>query len=149
MLTVRDRRVLNIKTEVADLITQLGVGRTEGLLNVDRSTVWRWLKGSTTPPTAVLIALRAAVLGQVPGMESRHWEGWSFGRDGRLYNGAGQAFSAGDILAQQYERALIKSLQNRVSELEEKLAKATVGGPSAANDGDLSVRMTEETASSR
>lgn len=141
MLTVRERRRLLAHAEAVELIAKFGVGRTQDLLNVHASTVERWRTGEITPSTAVLIALRAAVLNQLPGMETRAWVGWSFGPDGRLYDSAGRSYSAGDILAQQYERALIRSLHGRVRELEERLLKATLG-ERAANDGDLSVKST-------
>lgn len=94
MLNVRERRAIAAKSEAAELIAEYGAHRTEVLLNVHRTTVTRWLSGEVEPPTAVLIALRAALAG-MPSM----WPGWSFGRDGLLYGpGSTRGYSAGDVL---------------------------------------------------
>lgn len=145
MLNVRQRRSAQAKAEVAELIADYGPGRSEALLNVHRTTILRWAEGHTEPPTAVLIALRAACKGQLPGMEVRHWEGWSFGLNGLLYAPNGRASHAGDIMAQQYERALIQALRVENKELRAKLARATQGGLPAANDGDLTVTLQSDT----
>lgn len=140
MLNVRERRSLHAKSEATELIDDYGPSRTEALLNVHRTTVERWRTGAIEPPTAVLLALRAACKGQVPGMELRQWEGWGFGRDGLLWSPNGRSYGPGDLMAQQYERALIRSLQSQVRDLQTRLARATAGGVAlAANDGDLTV----------
>lgn len=139
MLNARQRRAAAARREVAELIADYGITPAEVLLNVHRTTVQRWLDGVVPPPEAVLVALRAA-LGRLPGMRGRQWSGWAFGADGRLYSPAGYAYSAGDLLAQPYERAQVKALRERLAEVEARLARATQGSP-AANDGDLSVSL--------
>lgn len=138
MLNARQRRALHNHAEAVELIAEYGAGRTAELLDVHPATVKRWLAAPPVPAMA-LIALRAAVLGQVPGMEGRPWRGWSFGRDGRLYDETGRSYASGDILAQQYERALIRSLQADNRELRAKLTKALADSNGAANDADLAV----------
>lgn len=146
MLNARDRRKAEAYNELVELVNAFGISRSVTLLNIHMTTVMRWMTGKSEPPESALIALRAALLGQLPGMQGRQWQGWGFGRDGRLYSASGQSWSAGDIMAQEYERALIKALQNKVRELEAKLAKATIGGISSANDGDLTVHVTQSKA---
>ena len=141
MLKLNERRDMDTKREVADLIAEFGAKRVEALLNVHRVTVDRWERGSMVPSQAVLFALRAAVRGQLPGMESRVWEGWRFDARGTLHSPSGYPYRPGDLEAQQFERALIRSQKARIRELETKLALATRGGVSAANDGELSVRL--------
>lgn len=135
MLNARERRAAQALAEIRELVELYGgPGHTARLLDVHQDTVGRWLEGTSKAPESARIALRAAARGQVPGMETKHWEGWSFGRDGQLYTPSGQAFGAGDIMAMQYERALIKHLQNEVRTLEAKLHKALELGHTAAND---------------
>lgn len=124
MLNIRERRALAAKADVKELIDEYGMDNTGRLLDVHRTTVSRWHSGEIIAPVAVILALRAAVWGQLPGMNHKWWRGWKFGLDGYLYSDAGQQFHPGDMLARQYERALIASLQNQVKELEADLARA-------------------------
>lgn len=137
MLNVRERRAAQAKHEIVELIGRLGEARTATALNVHLTTVRRWYDGRSRPPAAVLIALRALVYGQLPGMELRHWEGWTFSRDGKLYSPSNEAYSAGDIMAMQYERQLIKHLQRQVDLLREKLRNVETGAANDAVAGEL------------
>ena len=145
MLNARERRRLQAKSEAVELIGLYGEARTAAALNVHTTTVRRWYSGDVVAPTPVLIALRALALGQVPGMDSRHWQGWTFGRDGKLYMPDGHAHDAGSIMAMQYERQLIKHLQNENKDLQARLAKALEEANGAANDPalDLKVRRSQ------
>lgn len=134
MLNVRERRALAAQDEAIDLIEILGENRTIDLLNVDPVTVKRWLARKVTPSTPVLIALRAAAKCQLPGQEHAHWKGWRFANDGKLYNPAGRPYTPGDLMAQEFERALVKALQNKVAELEARLLHEVQSSSTAAND---------------
>lgn len=136
MLTVRQRRAALARQFITDAIAEIGEHRIADWLDVHVSTVRRWAEGSTKVPRSAITAIEAH-RGRLPGMETRQWEGWAFGRDGKLCAPDGREHSAGSILAQQYERALIKNLQATNKELADKLARATTGY--AANDGDLTV----------
>jgi hypothetical protein len=134
MLNVRERRRLAAQDEAIELIGQLGDSRAANLLNVDPGTIVRYLKRSRTPSTSTIIALRAAANGTLPGMEHSYWKGWRFSPDGKLYNPAGRPYTAGDLMAQEFERALIRALQNKVAELEARLLREAEATNTAAND---------------
>ena len=134
MLNVRQRRAAQALAEIRELVDLYGTDRSSQLLDVHPDTIARWLEGTSKAPRAACIALKAAALGQVPGMDCKHWQGWSFGRDGQLYTPSGQAFGAGDILAMQYERALIKHQALQIKDLEARLGKALEETNRAAND---------------
>ena len=120
---VRERRAREHQQEMIDLVADLGIYRAERLLNVHRTTLQRWMRGLTRVPESALFALRGAAKGQLPGQDDTHWQGWIFSPDGNLYSPDGRPFSCGDILAQQYERQLIKAQQLRIKELEAKVAR--------------------------
>lgn len=116
-----DRR----RQELIDLVYIVEPGRAERALNVHRTTLARWLSGKSRIPESALVTLRAYAKGQLPGMTDEHWQGWSFGRDGLLYEPNGYSHSEGDIRAQFYERRLIKSQERRIKELEDKVKALT------------------------
>lgn len=125
MLKVRDRRKLDRRAEVAELIAEYGPGRTARLLEVHDCTVKRWAEGTTPAPLAVIIALRAAVHNQVPDMHSKDWVGWRFGTDGALFApGSNRGYTPGGILSFHFKDQLIKSLGNSVKDLERQLEAA-------------------------
>ena len=134
MLNVRERRKQQAKQEAVDLIGLYGEHRAAAALNVHIATVRRWYSGEIAPPTPVLIALRALVKSQLPGMEHRTWEGWCFSVDGNLHEPCGKAHSAGSIMAMHYERQLIAHQRRQIIELEAKLHKALESSNRAAND---------------
>lgn len=121
MLTLRERRKQAARDEAAELIADYGIDSTARALDVHPLTVRRWASGEVTCPTPALIALRALVKAQLPGQEHRDWIGWRFGRDGVLYDPSGGRHGPGDIMAQRYERQLIRHLQGRVRALEAAL----------------------------
>lgn len=109
--------------ELRELVEQYGgESRVERLLNVHRTTLYRWLENKTRIPDAALHTLRAAASGQMPYMDrEKAWQGWRFARDGMLYSPAGEPFHGGDLLAIKYMRDCIKAQQRAIKELEEKL----------------------------
>lgn len=92
MLQINQRPINDLKA----LIELIGQRRVERELNVHRTTVRRWALGETAIPGAQRLAIRA-LLGDHPGTAGA-WTGWRF-HDGKLLSPAGEAFSAGDILA--------------------------------------------------
>lgn len=134
LMNLRDRRKQEAKDEAVELIGLYGEGQVARALNVHDLTVRRWYRGETVCPTPVLIALRALVNSQLPGQESKDWIGWRFGRDGLLYDPSGDPHGPGDMMAQRYERQLIKHLQNEVKRLEARLHKELELSNGAAND---------------
>lgn len=127
--------MLNRQLELKSLVEVLGQHRAADLCRVHRTTVGRWLKGQIDPPEAALIALRAAVTGQMPGRD-RAWDGWYF-QDGLLWSPEGYGFDSGQILARVYERQMIQALRKQIEDLEAKLVAATrelAKSDKAAND---------------
>ena len=128
MLKVRDRRKLDRRAEVAELIAEYGPGRTARLLEVHDCTVKRWVEGATDAPLAVIIALRAAVHNQVPDMHSKDWVGWRFGTEGHLFApGSNRGYTPGGILSFHFKDQLISHLRRKVKELEERTLGRTAG----------------------
>lgn len=137
MLNARERREAADHRELVALVGELGVKAVESLLKVYPSTIQRWLDGQTKPGEAVLIALRAAAWGQLPGMSGKLWEGWRFGEDGQLHAPNGHAYKPGDLLGQFFERQLIRHLNRQVKLLEEKLRALKTGAANDAVSGGL------------
>lgn len=138
MLNVRQRRAALARAELEDLIHQCGVGRAATLLDVYEATVQRWLAGTSRVPRAALIALRAAVRGQLPGMEHKDWEGFGIGHDGLLYEGR-NSWSVADIRSLHWKNQQIEALERRIkmlTELVEKLGRPSAGH-GAANDAAI------------
>jgi hypothetical protein len=119
----RERRAKQHQQEIIDLVNDLGIYRCEQILNVHRTTLQRWMRGQSKVPEAALFALRGVAKGQLPGQDDSSWQGWHFHNDGNLYSPDGRPFHVGDLLAQQYERQLLKAQQARIKELEAKLAR--------------------------
>ena len=137
MLNVKQRREAHAKREAAELITEYGEHRAACALDVHITTVRRWASGKTLAPAAVLIALRALVKSQLPGMEMRDWEGRHFDADGFLVDNAGQRHHRGDIQGRFMERQHIRYLQRQVALLKRKLASVKDGAANDAVEGEL------------
>ena len=123
------------RAEAIDLIARFGPTAVERTLNVHYTTVRRWAAGEIIPPRAVLIALRAAVDGVMPGQEYvKDWLGWGF-RDGKLHSPENEGFTPGDLRGLAFNRQLIRSLQQDVARLREKLQhELEHNNAGAAND---------------
>lgn len=81
-------------------------------------------------------ALRAAD-GRAPGMGGK-WDGWRF-VDGVLWSPDRVPYTPGDLLAQQFERPLIRSLEKQVREYEARIVRLTQAAAavdSAANQSN-------------
>jgi hypothetical protein len=113
------------------------VGRADicRLCGVHRTTLSRWLDGSSTVPKSALNLLRIVASGRLPTM-GKEWSGWCFqGAD--LFTPANFPVSPGEILAIPYRRALIREQQKQVAHLRatvEKLSRELAAMDAAAND---------------
>lgn len=120
--------------ELQLLVEHVGPSWAASVCGVHRTTLGRWLAGSVPVPRAALNALRAAD-GRAPGMGGQ-WDGWHF-VDGVLWSPEGYQYRPGDLMAQVYERPLIRSLQKQVAEYEARivsLTKAAAQVDQAANE---------------
>jgi hypothetical protein len=120
-----------------DLVAEHGLTQVERYLEVHRTTIGRWCKGQIPVPIMAIIALRA-LKGVFPFMEAdKTWEGWRFGRDGKLYDGSGYWYTEGEIRAIQLKNPLIQSQGELIRELHEKLDRLQAqldAHDTAAND---------------
>lgn len=132
-------------TELSDLIDRMGPGWTEALLNVHPDTLKRWRSGKSRVPTAVLVALRAAALGQMP-WRDRCWDGWFYFK-GELHSPAGDRYVASDLAALPYLRGENRALRAQVADLQAQLAAARHAGEvlyPAANEADGAQEIVRE-----
>jgi hypothetical protein len=122
-MNVRERRQLQARLELTELIEEYGRGRTAELLDVHRTTVERWISGQVPVPQAVLIAMKAAARSILPGQDLAAWRGWTFGRDGDLYGPEGRGYHPGDLLGLPYLKALVRAQRQEVEQLQAKIAQ--------------------------
>jgi transcriptional regulator with XRE-family HTH domain len=105
------------------------------LCGVHRTTLSRWLDGSSAVPVSVLNLLRIVSTGRLPTM-GKEWDGWTFqGSD--LYTPANFPVSPGEILAMPYRKALLRDQQKQIAHLRvtvEKLTQELAAIDHAAND---------------
>lgn len=117
--TAVPRKYLN---ELQMLVDHIGPTWAASVCGVHRTTLGRWLSGSVAVPRCAINALRAAD-GRAPGMAGK-WDGWRF-VDGVLWSPEGVPYTPGDLMAQQYERPLIRCLQKQVREYEARIVRLT------------------------
>jgi hypothetical protein len=122
-MNARERRQLQARLELTELIEEYGRARTAELLEVHRTTVERWLTGQVPVPVAVLIALKAAARSILPGQDTAAWAGWHFGRDGDLYGPDGRGYHPGNLLGLPYLHAQISAQRQQVEQLQAKIAQ--------------------------
>jgi hypothetical protein len=116
---------------LAQLIEREGRNTVERTLNVHRTTIKRWLNGTVKMPEGAR-ALVEGLLGNLPGTEGK-WAGWYFWK-GELWSPSNQAFTAGQISAQFFERQLIKTQEREIVKLKAKLAYLETQGLQSANE---------------
>jgi len=112
--------------ELREFVERYGEGYILDLLKVHRTTLYRWLQNRTRIPDSALHALRAAFNQQLPYMDrDKTWEGWRFGRDGKLYPpDGGGGFHAGNLLGLPYLHQIIAEQKKQIHELRAKLKVA-------------------------
>ena len=106
-------------------------------LDVEPSTVKRWLSGESRIPLAVVIALEA-LQGRLPGMDTKAWAGAWINRDGSIgLNGHKKTYRPEQIYMLEYALSCMdgayESAQQRIRELESDLRAVT----QAANDAKM------------
>lgn len=115
MLEINERP----RRDLRRLIELIGQRRVERELSVHRTTVQRWLDGRVRIPGSQLLAIRA-LLGDHPGTAGK-WHSWRF-HDGHLLSPAGDAYTAGDVMAIGLNRQRIAWLEREVARLRARLA---------------------------
>ena len=121
------------------------VGKNQVLqvLQIDRSTLSRWLSGKTLPPHSAVLVLRFLAHGIPPGC-SRDWEGFAWRYD-RLVTATGLEFHAQELNLWTWHRQLqanqareIEDLKAQLAQLRDRLAR--VGPlPGSSNDAAFQV----------
>jgi len=121
---VRERRATEHRQELVDLIDHLGgEGFALSLLNIHRTTLMRWIAGTSRIPDAALITLRAATHGQLPYQQMGEWKDWRFDKFGNLWAPNGQRYTPGMLLALPYERSVAKDVERERDALKAELDK--------------------------
>lgn len=122
--------------ELAYYVDALGPFEVCRLCGVHRTTLKRWLDGSSTVPRSVLLLLKIIASKRLPTM-GPEWAGWCFnGPD--LFTPSNEPISPGEILAIKYRRALIREQAKQIAHLRalvESLTREVAQLGTAANDG--------------
>lgn len=109
----------------------VGEARALEILQVNRTTLGRWLQGKTQVPHAAAVVLRFYAEG-VPPACGEDWRGFRWSGNS-LYTPAGREVSARELEGLQYVHAHADALARRVRELQAVIASLQrLGG--AAND---------------
>lgn len=103
---------------LVEKVGQLGVCRQ---LNVHEKTLYRWRTGRAQIPGRQHLAIKA-LLGDLPGTAGA-WSGWRFW-EGQLLSPAGEAYSAGQVLALGLLRQQLTAQSREIHDLKVKLAIA-------------------------
>lgn len=101
----------------------LGLSEIRHLCGVHRTTLARWLDGTSTVPVSALNLLRIVSTGRLPSM-GKEWQGWCF-QAGDLFTPSNLPVSAGEILAIPYRRALIREQEKQIAHLRATVEKLT------------------------
>lgn len=94
----------------------VGEARALTVLQINRTTLGRWLAGTVKVPHAAALVLRQLAEGIPPG-GSDHWQGFRFEGD-ELVTPAGEYVAARRIEGLTWQDQYIESLKRRVAELE-------------------------------
>jgi hypothetical protein len=100
------------------LIDAIGQRQVERELNVHRTTITRWLAGTTDMPGAQHLAVRQ-LLGHLPGTDGK-WQGWRF-QSGFLHSPANDTYEPGEILAIRLQRQRVDALDRENRELKARI----------------------------
>lgn len=94
----------------------VGEGRALELLQVNRTTLGRWLSGQVKVPHAAALVLRQVAEGVPPGC-SDDWQGFSWDGDA-LVTPTGERLTARQLDGLHWQRQYTNALVRRVAELE-------------------------------
>ncbi len=109
--------------ELAYYLDAVGPSEIRHLCGVHRTTLSRWLDGTSTVPVSALNLLRIVSTGRLPSM-GKEWQGWCF-QGGDLFTPSNFPVSAGEILAMPYRRALIREQEKQIAHLRATVQKLT------------------------
>ncbi len=113
----------------------VGEARALALLQVNRTTLGRWLSGQVKVPHAARLVLRQVAEGVPPDCTDA-WRGFTWVNDAVL-TPTGERLTAREIDGLHWQRQYTRSLERRVSELETTIESLRrVGG--SANDAIVS-----------
>ena len=110
----------------------VGESRALAVLQINRTTLGRWLSGQVKVPHSARLVLQQLAQGIPPGGSS-HWQGFQFVGD-ELVTPAGERVAARRIESLTWQTQHVEALKRRVAELETVVTQLSrLGG--AANDG--------------
>lgn len=113
----------------------VGESRALSLLQINRTTLGRWLAGTVKVPHAAALVLRQVAEGIPPGGTDA-WRGFAWDGDA-LVTPTGERLTARQLDGLHWQRQYTRSLERRVSELEATIESLRrVGG--SANDAIVS-----------
>lgn len=113
----------------------VGEARALALLQINRTTLGRWLSGQVKVPHSAALVLRQVAEGIPPG-GTDHWRGFAWDGDA-LVTPTGERLTARQLDGLHWERQHKNALVRRVAELESQLESLRrVGG--SANDAIVS-----------
>lgn len=119
---------------IAQVLDQVGIRNALQTLGVHRSTVARWLAGSSVIPKSSWLLLVLMAEGRLPGM-SEDWRDFRFVGDTLYQIGTRISYTAREIAGWPYQLQHARALARRILELEkEKAHLLKVGYFEAAND---------------
>lgn len=100
-------------------VNYVGEARAREVLQVNRTTLARWLSGASQVPRSAVIVLQFLAEGIPPGL-GNHWRGFQWAGNS-LYTPAGREVSVSEIEGIQYLHAHVDALERRVRELQAAL----------------------------
>lgn len=113
----------------------VGEARALALLQINRTTLGRWLAGTVKVPHSAALVLRQVAEGIPPGGTDA-WRGFAWDGDA-LVTPTGERLTAREIDGLHWQRQYTRSLERRVKELETMVESLRrVGG--SANDAIVS-----------
>lgn len=105
-----------IRRLLFDAVNSIGKDRALSLLHVHRTTLARWLSGSSQIPESAALVLRLAGDGLHP-MASPDWADFRFDGD-RLYLPDGTYYTARELSGMHYQITALRLAEDRIRRLE-------------------------------
>lgn len=120
--------------DIAAHVATIGRSKVLKVFGIHRSTLARWLDGSTVIPRPAWLLLVLMAEGRLPGM-STAWRDIRFDGDRLYVIGTRTAYSALEIAGWQYQQAALRASLERIEALKKENAHLLrVGVFGAAND---------------
>lgn len=125
--------------EIAAAVDTIGQPTVLKVLQIHRSTLARWLAGTSVIPRPTWLLLALMAEGRLPGM-SDDWRDWRFDGDRLCLAGTRIAYTARELAGLQYQVAHAAAMSRRVIDLEKQTAYLLrVGRFDCANDPLIAV----------